>query len=53
MGWALRDSFLAYVSFLKDRALRNYEMQLLVWAMLAPHQKSPGKAPAMPKILRG
>jgi hypothetical protein len=50
--WALRDLLLAYVALLKRDALERYQHDLAVWAMLAPHQKSPGSPPKPPKILK-
>ncbi|MGH9685288.1 MAG: hypothetical protein ACRD4S_16960 [Candidatus Acidiferrales bacterium] len=53
MDWPLRDLFLAFIDRMKEAARRNYETELLVWAILAPHQKSRTKPPDLPKILRG
>jgi hypothetical protein len=51
--WPLRDLLLAYVAILKRDALDRYQHDLAVWAMLAPHQKSPGSPPKTPRILKG
>lgn len=48
----LRDLLLAYLSILKQQAQERYELDLQVWAALAPHQKTPGKPPNLPRILR-
>jgi len=49
--WPLRDLLLAYVAFTKREALERYELQLLVWASLAPHQKNATRPPKAPRIL--
>lgn len=51
--WALRDIFLAYIERLRENARRNYEIELTVWATLAPHQKRRTDPPKLPRILRG
>jgi hypothetical protein len=53
MDWPLRDLFLGFIDRLRDQARRNYEVELIVWAVLAPHQKRQSKAPDLPEILRG
>jgi hypothetical protein len=53
MDWPLRDLFLGFIDRLRDQAQRNYEIELLVWAILAPHQKRPQKPPDVPDLLRG
>jgi hypothetical protein len=50
--WPLRDLLLAYLSILKREALDRYHHDLEVWAMLAPHQKTPGSPPRPPRILK-
>jgi len=52
MDWPLRDLFLGYLARLKEQAQRNYEIETLVWAALAPHQKRQTKPPRLPDILR-
>lgn len=52
-GWPLRELFLGFLDRLRDQATRNYEIELLVWAILAPHQKRQSKPPDIPAILRG
>jgi hypothetical protein len=44
--------FLAYISRMEEAARRNYELEMLVWATLAPHQKRQTKQPDLPAILR-
>jgi hypothetical protein len=51
--WPLRDLFLASIQRIREAARRNYELELVVWALLAPHQKRPPKPPDVPGILRG
>lgn len=52
MAWPLRDMFLAFLARLQDRARENYELELLVWAILAPHQKRQSKPPDLPAVLK-
>lgn len=52
MNWPLRDLFLQYVDRLREAARGNYEMELLVWAILAPYQKQSTRPPVVPSILR-
>lgn len=49
----LRDLLLSYLAILKREAQQRYQHDLAVWAMLAPHQKTPGSPPKPPRILRG
>lgn len=53
MDWPLRDLFLAFIDRMRDQARRNYELELVVWALLAPHQQRPPKPPDVPAVLRG
>jgi len=50
--WPLRELLLAYLAILKEQAQKRYELDLTIWATLAPHQKTPGSPPKVPKILR-
>jgi hypothetical protein len=50
--WPLRELLLAYIERMRAAALRSYETELLVWSVLAPHQKRSSKPPAVPRILR-
>jgi hypothetical protein len=52
-NWPLRDLFLASIERMREAARRHYEFELVVWALLAPHQKRPPRAPDVPPILRG
>jgi len=52
MDWPLRDLFLAFIERLKRQARRSYEVDVLVWAVLAPYQKRQTKPPGLPAILR-
>lgn len=52
MAWPLRDLFLAYIARLRDTARRNYQVELLVWAILAPYQKRQTGPPDLPAILK-
>jgi hypothetical protein len=53
MDWPLRDLFLGFIERLRDQARRNYEVEMLIWATLAPHQKRQQKPPDVPALLRG
>lgn len=53
MEWPLREMFLAFLARLQERARSNYELELLVWAILAPYQKRAGKPPDVPAVLKG
>lgn len=37
---------------MKRQAREQYRTELLVWAMLAPYQKSASKPPPVPQILK-
>lgn len=50
--WPIREALLAYVERMKDAAATAHRWDLLTWAVLAPHQKKPGKPPRLPRILR-
>ena len=52
MQWPLRELFLAYVARLRKLAREGYQVELLVWAVLAPYQKDKTNPPALPAILR-
>jgi len=52
MDWPLRDLMLAYVECMQVSARRNYELELLVWSALAPHQRRKTDPPAIPRVLR-
>jgi hypothetical protein len=52
MEWPLRDLFLAYIARLREAARDSYEVDLLVWAILAPHQKHASRPPDIPAILK-
>ncbi len=52
MAWTLRDGLSAYVEVVKFDALQQYRSDVLSWAVLAPHQKKPGKPPSLPSILQ-
>jgi hypothetical protein len=50
--WPLRDIMLAYLESMRVQARRNYEVELLVWSALAPHQRRRTDPPKLPRILR-
>jgi hypothetical protein len=50
--WPLRDLLLAYLGCLRAAARRQYEVELLVWSALAPHQRRKTDPPKLPRILR-
>jgi len=50
--WPLRDLLLAYVAILRREALARFEHDVLIWAILAPHQKNPSTPPKPPRLLR-
>jgi len=50
--WPMRDLFLGYIEVLKRDARRTYEIDLLVWSALAPHQRRKTDPPRVPRILR-
>lgn len=54
LDWPLREFLLRYLHRLRQDALRNYELQVKIWAALVPHQdaKHRKKAPALPRILK-
>jgi hypothetical protein len=52
MDWPLRDLMLAYIESMRVSALRSYEVELLVWSALAPHQRRKTDPPALPRVLR-
>lgn len=53
MDWPLRDLFLAYIEELRESARWSYQLELLVWSVLAPHQRRQTKPPDVPRVLRG
>ncbi|MGH9675826.1 MAG: hypothetical protein ACRD36_01885, partial [Candidatus Acidiferrum sp.] len=53
MDWPLRDAMLAYLQCLRSTAWRNYQLELLVWSALAPHQRRKTDPPSIPRVLRG
>lgn len=53
LDWPLRDIMLAYVERMRDSAWRSYQLDLLVWSALAPHQRRKTDPPAVPKVLKG
>ena len=52
LDWALVDLLHAYRARLRTLARDQYHAELTVWATLAPHQKEPGKPPAIPEVLK-
>jgi len=50
--WPLREVMLGYIERLKVQALRSYEIELLVWSALAPHQRRKTDPPALPRVLK-
>jgi len=44
--------FLAFVEYLRASARENYHVEMIVWALTAPHRKHPGRPPDIPSILR-
>jgi hypothetical protein len=44
---------LGYVECMRVAALRNYEIELLVWSALAPHQRRKTDPPSIPRVLKG
>lgn len=52
MDWPLRDLFLGYIARLRETARRSYQVELLVWAILAPYQKQKARPPDLPAILK-
>lgn len=52
MRWPVREGLLRYAYILKERARKAYEIDLLVWAALAPHSKKQLQPPRAPEILR-
>jgi len=51
--WPLRDALLCYLGRLKERARRDYEVELICWAVRSPHMKKGGdKPPKPPEILK-
>jgi hypothetical protein len=54
LDWPLREFLLRYLHKLRQDALRNYELQVKIWAALVPHQdpKRRKKAPQLPRILK-
>jgi hypothetical protein len=50
MDWSLRDLLLAYVEHLKESARRSYEVDRLVWAILAAGGAKV-KQPDLPAVL--
>jgi len=53
MDWPLRDLLLAYVECMRVSARRSYEIELLVWSALAPHQRRKIDPPTLPRVLKG
>lgn len=52
MDWPLRELFLAVIARMKEEARRQYQFDVLVWAVTAPYQKQQQKPPQLPEILR-
>lgn len=52
MRWPIREGLLRFVHMTKERARRAYEIDVMVWAALAPHGKKRLDPPRIPEILR-
>jgi len=52
LDWPLADLLHAYRLKYQREARREYQDELEVWALLAPHVKKAPKPPAVPAILR-
>lgn len=53
LHWLIREGLLRYVHLLRERARRQYELAVLVWAPQAPYAEKGSKPPDLPKILKG
>lgn len=53
LRWPIREALLAYEHRLKRDAEQRYTHDVIVWALLAPHQKRAPKPPDLPPILKG
>jgi hypothetical protein len=53
LQWPVREGLLRYAHLLRERARKDYELAVLVWAPQAPYTKGDVKPPPLPKILRG
>lgn len=52
VGWPLVEVLMAYLEVVKDQAQHAHEIDLQVWAAIAPYAKKDLKPPAIPPILR-
>lgn len=52
MDWPVRPMLVEYERRLKHRLQRRHELELILWAALAPHQKQPEKPPKPHPLLR-
>lgn len=52
LRWPLREGLLCFLNILREKARRNYEIELLMWSSLLPYQKEPADMPKPPEILR-
>jgi len=50
--WQIREGLLRFLYLRKQQAQRAYEIDLTVWAGLAPHGKKKLDPPRVPEILR-
>ena len=53
LKWPLRETLHAYRSRMRDEALKSYQFEMTLWALLAPHagRKAP-RQPSLPRILK-
>lgn len=52
VGWPLVEVLIACVEVIKARAQHAYEIDLQVWAAVAPYAKKQIKPPAVPALLK-
>jgi len=51
--WPIREALLAYVARLRGEALKAFQFESLMWAILAPYAKKKSDPPKLPAILKG
>jgi len=50
--WPIREALLAYVTRLKEEAIKGFRFESLMWAILAPYAKKKSDPPKLPAILK-
>jgi hypothetical protein len=50
--WPIREVLVAFADRMREEAMRQYQHDTLIWALLAPHTSKKMNPPVVPAILK-